>query len=233
MPVKVRITPFEKTIKILIDRNLSPELRSQRVAAFAAREIAAADQQNQRVLGAAPPKTVTVDGRQGAPLQSVDPDRGIIIAEWRLIGDVLVWIMATLKQRSPVVAGQYRDSHTLYADGSEVNAASPPLAQEYTFLNPLPYSRKIEIGKTKAGRDFVIQVPNRIYERTAKDAKARFGNIARIRFIYSALADVGSTAIGKWANTASAQALAARRRIRRVKSTEWLTRIPAIVVTLK
>jgi hypothetical protein len=206
MAVRVKIQPFEKTIKILVDRNLSPQARSQRVAAFARNEIEAADAQNAKVLGSVPPKTVTVDGRQGVPLENVNPDRGIIIAEWRLVGDVLTWIMATLKQRSPVISGRYRNSHTLFADGSETDAAKPPLAQEYTFLNPVPYSRKIEVGKTRSGRDFVIQVPNRIYERTADDAKARFGNIAKIRFTYQ-------SAIGGSKRTAD--------------------RVPAIVVTLK
>jgi len=37
---------------------------------------------------------------------------------------------------------------------------------------------------TKSGRDFVIQVENRIYERTARDAQAKFGNVAKIRFTY-------------------------------------------------
>jgi hypothetical protein len=206
MAVRVKIQPFEKTIKIIVDRNLSPQARSQRVAAFARQEIEAADAQNAKVLGSAPPKTVTVDGKQGAALESVNPDRGVIIAEWRLVGEVLTWIMETLKQRSPVISGKYRDSHTLFADGSETNAANPPLAQEYTFLNPVPYSRKIEVGKTRAGRDFVIQVPNRIYERTADDAKARFGNIAKIRFTYQ-------SAVGGSKATAD--------------------RVPAIVVTLK
>lgn len=206
MAVKVRITPFEKTIKLVLDSRLSPQARSERVAAFARAEIAAADAQNASALGAVPPKTVTVDGRQGAPLESVNPDRGTIIAEWRLTGEVLTWIMATLKQRSPVVSGAYRDSHTLYADGGEVDAANPPLAQEYTVLNPLPYSRKIEIGKTESGRDFVIQVPNRIYERTANDAQARFGNIAKIRFTYQSA--VGGSKVRA-------------------------DRVPAIVVTLK
>lgn len=186
MAVKVKITPFEKTLKLIVDRNLSPKARSQRIAAFARNEIDAIDAQNKAALGAVPPKTITVDGRQGAPLESVNPDRGTIIAEWRLVGEVLTWIMATLKQRSPVVSGAYRNNHLLYADGAEADANHPPLAQEYTFLNPLPYARKIEIGKTKAGRDFVIQVPNRIYERTADDAKARFGNLAKIRFTYQA-----------------------------------------------
>lgn len=184
MAVKVRITPFEKTIQLLVDGRLSPEARSKRVAAFARDEIAAADEKNRRALGAVPPKTVTVDGKQGAALESVNPDRGIIIAEWSLVSDVLQWIYATLRARSPIVKGDYLKGHTLYADGAECDADNPPLASEYTFLNLVPYSRKIEIGKTESGRDFVIQVENRIYERTASDARSRFGNIAKIRFTY-------------------------------------------------
>lgn len=206
MPVRTRLTPLAKTIQIVVDRNLSPEARSARIAAFAQAEIDAADAQNARALGTAPPKTVTVDGRQGAPLASVNPDRGIIIAEWSLVGDVLQWMFATLRARSPIVSGAYLKAHTLFADGVECDPTDPPLAREYTFLNPLPYSRKIEIGKTESGRDFVIQVQNRIYERTASDAQSRFGNVAKIRFTYQ-------SAVGGSKATSD--------------------RVPAIVVTLR
>lgn len=205
----IRIKPFEKSFQLVLDRSLSREARSQRVAAFARKEIAAIDQQNARALGSVPPRTVTVDGRNGAPLESVNPDRGIIIAEWSLVGDVLQWIFATLRARSPRVSGAYLKGHTVYADGVECDPTHPLLASEYTFLNLVPYARKIEIGKTKKGRAFVIQVPNRIYERTADDAKAKFGNVAKIRFTYQA-------AIGG--------------RIARRNQSD---RVPAIVVTLK
>lgn len=185
MPVKVRVTPFANTVKLVLDNRLSKEARSERVATFARTRIAQADEINRRALGKVPPKTVTVDGREGAALESVNPDHGIIIAEWQLGLDVVQWIGKTLRERSPVLSGRYRSAHTLYADNAEADWDNPPLASEYTFLNPLAYARKIEIGKTKAGRDFVVQVPNRIYERTANDAQARFGNIAKIRFTYS------------------------------------------------
>jgi hypothetical protein len=184
MAVKVRITPFEKTIKLVLDGRLSKESRSQRVAAFAQKEIDAADDQNRRALGAVPPRTVTVDGREGAPLNSVNPDHGTIIAEWQLVGDVLTWIYATLRARSPRLTGGYIEGHIMLADGEEADPDHAPMASEFVFLNNRLYARKIEIGKTEAGRDFVIQVPNRIYERTAQDASARFGNIAKIRFSY-------------------------------------------------
>jgi hypothetical protein len=229
MPVRVKITPFAESVKILVDSRLSPQARSERVAAFARDRIARADEINRQVLGAVPPKTVTVDGSEGAALESVNPDHGIIIAEWRMVGDVIQWIMQTLRERSPVVSGDYQDGHALYVDGEEVDSNNPPIAATYVFSNSVPYSRKIEIGKTESGRDFVIQVPNQIYRRTADDAKARFGNIADIRFTYQS---IQGGAIGKWASSASAAAHASRHH-RRTRITEWLTNQPAIIVQLR
>lgn len=185
MPIKGRITSFERTAQLLVDSRLSPQERSLRIAQYARGEIDKIDKENARVIGSTVPKTITVNGRQGAPLESANPDRGIIVADWQLIDDVLQWIFATLRARSPRLSGEYIRSHKLYADGAECDPQRPPIAKEYTFLNLVPYSRKIEIGKTKSGRDFVIQVENRIYERTANDAKAKFGNVAKIRSTFS------------------------------------------------
>lgn len=186
MAVRTRITSYEKSFQLIIDRNLSPEVRSKRVAAFAQQEIDAADAQNRAALGAVPPKTVTVDGRLGAPLENVNPDKGTIIAEWKLLGEVLLWIYSELVTRSPVVSGAYQRGHTLYADGTECDPTKPPPASEYIFQNVVPYARKIEIGVREDGTPFVIQVDPLIYDRTARDAKSRFGNIATIRSTFRA-----------------------------------------------
>lgn len=102
--------------------------------------------------------------------------------------DALQWIAQELISNSPVESGEYRDAHTLYADGSLVGSAAEiaagadlPAARIFVFVNAAPYARKIEVGRTKDGRDFVIQVPNRIYEGVAEDAAARFGTVASIR----------------------------------------------------
>jgi len=186
MPVRTRIDPIARDINLIVNEMLSPAAQSKAVADFARSAIADADQTNRTILGRLPPKTVTVDGRPGATLDSVTPS-GVIIAEWELSIDVLAWIAQKLIERSPVGSGKYKKSHTLFADGVETTVGEAlPGAEEYVFLNPVPYARKLEIGKTKSGRDFLVSVPNRIYERTAQDAKARFGNIVNIRFSYRA-----------------------------------------------
>lgn len=185
MPVRTRIESIARDVSIIIRDDLSPQAQARAVADFAREQIAAADEANRLVLGRVPPRSVTVNGVAGAALDTVRPGGGVIVAEWELIGDVLRGIGQMLWDRSPFVSGDYRNGHTLFADGRETEVgAELPIAAEYIFLNAMPYARKIEIGKTKSGRDFVVQVPNRIYERTAKDAKRRFGNMATIRFTY-------------------------------------------------
>ena len=187
MPVRARIDSIGGDITLLLDAVSSPAAQGKLIADYARLEIAKIDASNRQVLGRIPPPALTVDGMPGVSLDRVNPNGGRIVAEWEVVGDVLAWIGSTLRGRSPVVSGDYRQAHTLFADGVEIEIGSQiPQAREFVFLNPLPYARRIEIGKTKSGRDFVIQVPNRIYERTAADARARFGNVASIRDVFRA-----------------------------------------------
>ncbi|MBN9007238.1 MAG: hypothetical protein J0H40_17710 [Rhizobiales bacterium] len=228
MAVRTRITPIAKTIDLIVEKTLSPDAQKQAVAGFARGVIAEADSTNNRVLGRVPPRTITVDGRKGAPLTDVKPDGGSIVVEYELITDVLVWIGDALRSRSPVQSGAYRDGWTLLADGEEVGLADDvPPADEYTFVNNVPYARKIEVGLTESGRAFVIQVPNRIAERTATDAAAKFGNIAKIRSAFISLDDGYALK-----NDAISRARPGRRRRIRSRAGSAIT-YPAVVVSLK
>lgn|SRR5262245_8774446 len=185
MALKTRFDPVEKVTTAEILAALQEPEAKQAAADFAQEGIDEAKQINQSIFGRVPPYTVTVDGKQGAPLNTVNPDGGTIIVEFDLAFDAIAWIAKTLLERSPVDSGEYKRSHMLLADGQETTmGGNIPPAQEYTFINPVPYARKIEIGKTKKGRSFVIQVENRIYERVAQDARAKFGNLVDIKFGY-------------------------------------------------
>lgn len=204
MAVVIKIEPIDDWISVAIDKTLSPEAQAKAVADFARKELVEAQDTNRRVLGRVPPHDTYVDGRKGAAVDSVRPDGGTIIFEFELVTDVMIWIGNALRARSPVQSGAYRDAHTLFADGQEVPVGSAvPSAAEYVFLNPLPYARRIEVGKTKDGRAFVLQVPNRIYERTAADARQRFGNIAKITFSFTAV--IGGRAVSQLAAASSGQ----------------------------
>lgn len=186
MGLTVKVDPIERVTRAEILADLSLPEQKQAAAQFARDGLEEAKQTNQSIFGRVPPYTTTVDGRPNAPLESVNPNGGEIVFDFDLVTNVLQWIGQTLVDRSPVLSGAYRHAHELFADGRQVDLNAIPPARQYAWVNAVPYARKIEIGKTEAGRAFEIQVPNRIYERTAQDAKARFGNIADIEFGYQA-----------------------------------------------
>lgn len=176
MPVRVKVDPINRDIDLLLSQDLSPSAMSQVFAEYAHGEIEDAKQTNARILGRVPRHTVTVDGREGAPLTTVRPD-GVIVAEFELVQDLLIWIDQQLVTHSPRKSGQYARSHVLFADGVEADVSKPRLAQEYVFINVQPYARKIERGSSS-------QAPDGVYQAVSVLARRRFGNVARVTFSY-------------------------------------------------
>lgn len=187
MPVVFKMKPLDKDIAIRLTG--TPAQRSARFAAFARSKLSEAEAVNKSVLGHVPPHKTFVDGTEGATEDRVKPDGGVVMYEFELVSDTLVWIGDQLREHSPVGsgpdkhAGLYKDSHILYADGSEVpEGADVPQAGEYVFISALPYSRKLEHGSSP-------QAPDGVYQAVASLAKSRFGNVASIEFNYRAPID--------------------------------------------
>jgi len=111
---------------------------------------------------------------------------GPIVYLYHYVTDVAEFALTELQKNSPVRSGRYAKSHTIYLNGQPVARAPKMLKRgdEILITNPVPYARRLEIGKTESGRDFVIQVPPRIYERTAKKLKAKYGKVVKITFTY-------------------------------------------------
>lgn len=183
MAVSIKFKPMDRELKILVDKALSPEIRQSLIARVAREGIAEGDAVNRAALGASPPHTETVDGRQGAPLESVNPDNGIIVARWEFLNEVVAWVNEELRRVSPVRSGRYRDSHVLLADGVEVEPpATGIVAKEWGFVSTVPYARKIEPGIPPGRAALSKQALKGVYLAVAADARQRFGNIAIIRF---------------------------------------------------
>ncbi|WP_371346469.1 hypothetical protein [Ancylobacter sp. IITR112] len=197
--------------------------RSRQFAAYAREALVEAQEVNRRATGQVPTHETFVDGRRGAALETVKPD-GTIVFEFDLLNDLFEWIGLTLMQHSPVLSGRYQESHLFFADGVEVEpGATLPEAQEYSFVNAQPYARKIERGQSP-------MAPDGVYEAVATLASRRFSNVARVRFGYRSL-PAGS--IGDWAKTTNMRASQNSRNRPGDKRFEWLTRQPAVVITLR
>jgi hypothetical protein len=220
MGVTTKVQPIDRDLVIRLTGTDAD--RSAAFAAFARETLADAEATNEQVLGHVPPHHTIVDGVTGASEDQVRPD-GVIVYEFELVTDALIWIGEQLELHSPVGAaardphpGLYQKSHVLFADGDEVPiGADVPPASQYVFVNLQPYARKLERLDS-------------VYEGVASIAAGRFGNQAKITFGYYS---VPSGAVGEYAQTASAKALADRHSRRGNRAAEWLTRQPAVMVS--
>jgi hypothetical protein len=213
-----RIGNFRQDVQAFVNENLSPRARQMLMAEKAREVLAKAKAENKQAVGREVPYDQFVDGREGAPLDSINPNGGVIAFRFHLIGDVLEWIGEQLVLNSPVLTGAYRNSHIMLADGVEIDPDGEiPPAEEYLFVSTVPYARKIERGQS-------YQAPDGVYDVVADMAKRRFGNIANIKFTYRSLL-LPYIALGgkKGGKTAPA----AKRSAHHI---ETETRYPAIVV---
>jgi hypothetical protein len=177
--VGIKVEAIDRDVQLIIAQDLSPAAQAKAFAGEAQVFLDAADDTNRRVLGRIPLSHTYVDGREGAALAGVKPD-GLIVREYELVDDVLLFIADELRAVSPVLTGRYKASHTLYADGIEVaDGEQIPAAAQYVFLSGVIYARKIEAGQSPLA-------PQGVYAITAAKAASKFGNIAKVVFTWRA-----------------------------------------------
>jgi hypothetical protein len=138
---------FERDLR-LSTVGLEPQAIAKELAKFARSELS-------KVLaaGASPQYETFVNGRSGAPLESVIPPGPIlfVFSNWSL---VIRAALAELQRRAPRRSGRYAGSfivvvggRTVVTDYSKIRADS-----EVVIFNAQPYTRRIETGYNGPGK---------------------------------------------------------------------------------
>lgn len=173
------IDTVRRQIDLVRQATVGPEAMRKLIADTTRQEVARIEAQ-QGVL----PKTQFVDGRAGAPLESVKPD-GVVEVHFHALQTAVDWIYAEWVKRSPLgppEGGHYRDDLLLFVDGyrrdaGEGGAVDVSQAREVVIVSLRPYSRKLARGLS-------VQAPDGWIEMIAREAKRQFGNIAKIEYEY-------------------------------------------------
>lgn len=174
--------PMRSIVDAIVSRDLAPAAQKRAAAQFARERLAEAIRTNRQATGREPEYEQIVDGRTGAPLDSVGLPGRIIFRFDGGLGRVFEWIGDMLVRNSPVLTGEYSRSHRFFAGGREIDPGGDvPPADEYTFLSVAPYARRLEKHHEPAG----------IYEAVATMARQRFGDIADVRFSFRSPAESG------------------------------------------
>ncbi|WP_419900652.1 hypothetical protein [Roseomonas sp. USHLN139] len=172
-------------IKVFVDAELSPKARSEKLAKVAREGAAKLIAEGQ----ASPEFEVFVDGREGAKLESVNPDSGTIVHEFVYIRDAVAFALEYLEARAPRVTGKLVDSIMIAVNGRDVRKGSldidkiPPDAEVHIFAS-VPYSRKADV-QLEGKRRLRFSTPAGMYADAARAVSARFGNTVTARRVYT------------------------------------------------
>lgn len=191
---KASLAAFRRTITV--DWPKATEANARALLVKTAREGNARIVAEQTAREGVPPDVTVYANTPANP--NIDSVKlpGPIVFKYDYRREIVAVGLEELIKASPRDKGDYIAGHTVFVNGSPVDVLPADIdpQAEIWIANAVPYARRIEIGKTKSGRDFVIQVPNRIYERIAKTVLARrYGNSARITFGYVTLPDAYRT----------------------------------------
>ncbi|MDB5415104.1 MAG: hypothetical protein JWR10_3439 [Rubritepida sp.] len=155
-------------LQVLIDRAL-PESRQRQIAADYARGV----RDGLIASGRAPPHfTTAVDGREGVAEEAVRLDGGHIRYEFGSLANAVQFALDYLRERSPVLTGDYRASWMVLVNGSPWRQAVSeiPGDAEAVVVNDRPFARLLEVGsngKASARRVRRVKYKNRRgHERT-------------------------------------------------------------------
>jgi hypothetical protein len=128
------------------------------------------------------PKWEGFGDTKGRPVEQA---QRLIVYKYRYDLEVIRLVLKALQDASPVDSGRYKKGHQLYLDGRPVPLNTPiRRGQEIMIANPLVYARRLEVGKTTSGRDFLVSKPNRIYERVSRQFGERYRNAVKLTFGY-------------------------------------------------
>jgi hypothetical protein len=174
-----------------VKSQLTGEALQSLMARHAIEQRDKAIEHNRQILGRAPAYQTFVDGRQTTALKTVSPG-GTILFVFDVGGTLLQKaadeLYGMLVYFSPVLTGQYQKSHRLFVNGIERDAATEARAgargviefmpnDVISFVNLLPYARKIEKGSSD-------QAPNGVYETAFTALRAKYGNQLKMNFTY-------------------------------------------------
>lgn len=186
---RAQLRAMQETLKVAVPRQNEQAARELLRRAAEAERARVIQQQTARG-GIAPTLETVVDGRRGADIAAVTP-AGTILLEWGYVREVAKTAIEALRQAGPRETGDWALTLAILADGTEVDEQTiPHMARLVHVVATQPYSRRLEIGKTRAGDPFVLDDGDyQMLERTAKRLAPLYREVAKVDFTYVDLAD--------------------------------------------
>ncbi len=175
---------FRESIRVFVDRNLSPQAQSQRLAAYAKGWLGEAVRDGRF----SPSHRRWVDGREGAIEEQVRPN-GVILYRADQLASAVPFGLAFLQRRAPSDTGAYRRGFYVGVNGRFVPASQfrpelVPAGAEIVIGNVQPYSRKLDVQRA-GGRRIKVSMPPDLFADAARAINREFGTVLVARRVYT------------------------------------------------
>lgn len=185
---------LRRNIELWADRTMGPEARAALLARTAKERLADAQAEGR----AARAFTRFVDGREGAPEESVRPS-GVILYRFRFLANAAVFALSYLMARSPVSSGQFKRSFYVGVGGDRDGDGGrflywhqfqPDLVgrrvQAITIGNHAPYNRRVDLQwdgtpDKPTSRRLRFSVPADMYTEAGEAVEARYPSLQAMR----------------------------------------------------
>lgn len=170
-----RFETFDRDIRIATT-GISEDAIARQLASFAKTELARVIQSGE----GSPNFTRYVNGREGAPEESVEPGNGRmpgpIFYQFAWWSEIITDALRELVKRSPRKSGRYASSFVVLSDQRPVNGYGDlPGSAEVIIFNAQPYTRKIEVGA------MTMNVPPRQFDATTAVLRRKYGSQGAFR----------------------------------------------------
>jgi hypothetical protein len=181
----VALSALRRAVTVTIPAGLKQTSQARLVEVAKAQNLKVLAEQKQR-FGVEPKWT----GFGDVPGKPVEQAEKMVVFKYIYLQEIIQVFLKALRDASPVQSGRYKDSHGLYINGVHVpDDTQIREGEEVWIANPVVYARRLEVGKTESGRDFLVSPENRIYERTASKLASRYANAAKIKMGYVTMPD--------------------------------------------
>ncbi len=177
------VNAFTRSVRLFADSALSPQVMSQKLAAFAKKDVAGLIETGR----ASPTYTRYVDGTKGATEEAVKPE-GRISYFFEYLTDVIPEAIKYLRANSPVLSGTYRDSFYVAVGNRRMLAQNfdPRFIVGETTVyiyNFTPFSRKVDVGFV-GNKRIRFSDGFHIFANCAQMLRSRYGNTISVDRLY-------------------------------------------------
>jgi hypothetical protein len=158
--------------------------------------LAAVIREKQRVIseqsqraGIAPTlETMIVDGQRNASESQIKGASHVTL-DWNYLTEAVIRTVDYLRLHGPERSGAWKQSIITLIDGHEqpIDTPIPANAAQAIVVVTVPYSRKLEVGRTESGRPFSIQVPQHFVETACLRLRSEMRDLAKFTFQYTHL----------------------------------------------